>query len=126
MVQCGVIKWTFLYSMIFKQPMDRNVSDAAASKNPIVLMPRKYDFLVIPKYTKDHMQEVEDIHGMHMHNDTNIYELKRALDEVKKKRIKAFPEIKLKPWQHELDLSFNTKEKVSFDRKIIDFDESFN
>ncbi len=127
MVQLGVVKWTFLFKTIHN--LSDNGKNSNSINNSVFLTPRKHDYLVLSKHAQEGLKDIEDIYGMPLHTDSNIYEFKRALEEVNKssdhnivsssKRSKRSKHVtksnnKNHPWQSEFHDAFNDEEKVRY------------
>ncbi len=123
MVKSGVVKWTFFFAKVHKNCQDGNASKVRIND----LCPRKYDYLVMSKFAEGRLEEVEDCYGINLTEDSTLFELKRALNEVKKqcdngyelfaqKRLKQnYTDAALenpKSWQYEINNLFTTEEKV--------------
>jgi hypothetical protein len=126
MASLGVVKWTFLFATMHR--LSKNSNDEVPSKSCISLIPRRHDFLIISKrYTENVLEEVENIHGIHLHKPTSMFEFKRALNEVKNQYSGDFNALsqsqskrrkctdrneKPMSWQYQLDASLTADEKV--------------
>ena len=69
----GVVKWTFLYATV-----QRLHSGSDTSK----IVPRRHDFIVMSKFADENLLQDEDMFGLHLFEDTNIVDFKRAMMEV--------------------------------------------
>ncbi len=119
MVQLGVIKWTFLYATYHQQNTMKMTEEKA------VFAPRKHDYLMISKCIQDRLENIEDIYGMHLDEDSSMFEFKRALKEVKIQNFNDSDGLDAGTrndhdatksslqWQYQLDTSLTIDEKVN-------------
>jgi len=135
----GVIKWTFLYATLQRlQGKHCLDNDHAPSQKKVPLIPSRHDFLIMSNHARERLQHTEDIYGLSLCDDSNLFDFKRAMYEVKRqeqqmqehvnttstdmcKRTRinesapAADEIakfKLIPWQYKLDIHFTDEEKT--------------
>ena len=121
MIQLGVVKWTFLYATIHHLCKENDLQMTKKGKS---LIPRKHDYLVYSKLSRNFQNNVEDVYGMHLFNDSNMFEFRRALEEVRiynnmnkkllQKRFKLTKDSieEIIPWQYEFYRAFTDEEKV--------------
>ena len=132
----GVLKWTFLFRTTHKiincSQQSNEILEAIKSNSEsndsiktnflYLINPRRYDFLVLSKHEENLYLKEEDDFGIHLYRDTNMNELKRALEEVdvtkfefengtkcNSKRLKVENE----QWQYQGAISLEDDEKVS-------------
>jgi len=84
-------------------------------------VPRRHDFILMSKFAQENLLQNEDIYGLHLYEDTNIVDLKRAMMEVERqerrdKKDKKLPQRKRVRIDdtHQLDELFDPEEMVRY------------
>ena len=145
----GVVKWTFVIAAVHRaikeawaqkiEQYDKVKEEAGMMSNlcnltikeqfPELLRPTRYDYLVLSKVAKDALLCTEDEYGIHLWEDSNIIDFKRALGEVGRgRKINKFKTRKrddknvvqpsnLTPWQYRAISSLDDSEQWIFSGK---------
>jgi len=102
----GVLKWTFVYSLVTKflsrlKNESSGFRKSIKDKCPGMAVPRHSDFLVMTNTAKSSLQKTEDEFGLRINDICNIFDFERALEEVGRHRSNNQIEIpsKIVPWQ---------------------------
>jgi hypothetical protein len=77
----GLIKWTFLYATVERLHSGSDTSE---------IVPRRHDFMIISKFAEENLFQNEDDFGLHLLEDANIVDFKRAMMEVKRREAKEW------------------------------------
>ena len=75
----GVVKWTFLYATVERLHSGSDTSE---------IVPRRHDFMIMSKFAEENLLQNEDVFGLHLFEDANIVDLKRAMMEVQRQEAK--------------------------------------
>jgi hypothetical protein len=71
----GIVKWTFLYSTVHRLDSGSDTSK---------VMPRRHDYIIMSRFAKENLLQSEDSYGLHLYDNTNMVDFKRALLEVQR------------------------------------------
>ena len=117
----GVLKWTFVYSLVNKF-LSRLKDESSAfrksikEKCPGMASPRYSDFLVMAESAKANLQQTEDRFGMRINDICNDIDFDRALEEVRGQRgaKKEESHSQIIPWQTNAMTEFDELERWVF------------
>lgn len=73
----GIVKWTFLYSTVHRMHPGIDTSK---------VIPRRHDYIIMSAFAEARLLQNEDSYGLHLYDDTNIVDFKRALLEVQRQQ----------------------------------------
>mmetsp|Transcript_7253 Transcript_7253/g.11900 ORF Transcript_7253/g.11900 Transcript_7253/m.11900 type:complete len:1401 (+) Transcript_7253:1066-5268(+) len=117
----GVLKWTFVYSLVTKflsrlKDESSGFRKSIKEKCPGMATPRHSDFLVMAKSAKESLKKTEDEFGLRIHDICNDIDFERALEGVGRQRAINQEEIpsKIVPWQINAMTDFNVSERWVF------------
>jgi len=120
----GVLKWTFVYSIVSKclKELDDSSGYERTIKNdwPHLAEPRRSDFLVMSDAAKTNLQSSEDDYGLRINQIAKPLEFVRALEEVGRQMsiMKKRRGDDTTPWQTLAISSFDDNERWIFGGKI--------
>ena len=117
----GVLKWTFVYSLVTKF-LSRLKGESSAfrksikEKCPGMAAPRHSDFLVMANSAKKTLKKTEDDFGLRINDICNDIDFERALEEVGRQRSIKQEEMqsRIVPWQTNALTDFKESERWVF------------
>lgn len=117
----GVLKWTFVYSLVTKflsrlKDESSGFRKSIKEKCPGMATPRHSDFLVMASSAKANLKKTEDDFGLRIHDICNDIDFERALEEVGRQRVIKQEEMpsKIVSWQSHAMKDFNESERWVF------------
>ena len=111
----GVVKWTFVYSIVWKflnrleeEKVNSGVSydslsidnNSIKSHCPELAHPRRSDYLLMSPAAEKILTQREDSYGLSINETSNIIDFQRSLEEVGRQRIQQDDEPKSKQQTH--------------------------
>ncbi len=115
----GVLKWTFVYSLVTKflsrlKDESSGFRKSIKEKCPGMATPRYADFLVMASSAKATLQKTEDEFGLRINDICNAIDFERALEEVGRQRSMKREDTKTMAWQTHAMTEFKDSERWVF------------